>query len=124
MRSEKWEWFVQMAFITFKTLWRNESDQWSIDGDKITDENLAIVKDVLNKTGPILVQHWFYCGGRAPHHVAFDDYDDFIEYLVSNAKAGDAIDIWNLHSLLRVDNALIRAKCPAEDGAVPKSGAY
>ena len=60
----------------------------------------------------------------APHHLAFDDYDDFTEYLLANAHAGDAIDIWNLHSLLRVDNALIRAKCAAEDGTVPKGGAY
>jgi hypothetical protein len=113
-----------MASITFKTLDRNESDQWTTDGEKISEEKLATVKDVLIKTGPILVQHWFYRGGRAPHHVAFDDYDEFVEYLLSNAKAGDAIDIWNLHSLLRVDNALIRAKCAAEDGTVPKGGAY
>jgi len=111
-----------MAPITFKTLCRNLSDQWSIDGEKITDEKLAAIKDVLDKTGPTVVEHWFYRGGRAPHHVAFDEYDEFIEYLHSNAKAGDAIDIWDLHSLLRADNALIRAKCAAEDGTVPKGG--
>jgi hypothetical protein len=113
-----------MPAITFKTLCRNESDQWSIDGDKLTDENLAPLKEVLNKTGPILVKHWFYRGGRAPHKVAFDDYDEFMEYLLTNAKAGDAIDIWSLQPLLRVENALVRAKCAAEDGTVPKGGAY
>jgi hypothetical protein len=115
---------VLVASMTFKTLWRNESDQWTTDGEKISDEKLAAVKEVLIKTGPILVQHWFYRGGRAPQHVVFDQYDEFIEYLQSNAKAGDAIDIWNLELLLRVENTLIRAKCAAEDGTVPKGGAY
>jgi hypothetical protein len=114
-----------MSALTFKTVWRNESHNWLSDGEKISDAlKLATIKQVLEKTGPILVEHWFYCGGCAPDRHVFEDYDDFIEYLQQYAKAGDAIHVWDLHPLLRDDNKLVHGKCPAEDGTVPKGGAY
>jgi hypothetical protein len=114
-----------MPAITFKTVWRSEDHDWSSDGEKISDESkLAIIKRVLDETGPILVEHWFYCGGRSPDKLVFDDYDSFIEYLQQHAKAGDAIHIWDLDPLLRDDNELVHGKCPAEDGTVPRRGAY
>jgi len=114
-----------MPALTFKTVWRNEDHNWSVDGERITDEHkLEVVKQVLDKTGPILLEHWFYCGGRAPDRIVFDDYDAFIEHLQQNAKAGDAIHVWDLHPLLRDDNELFHGKCPAEDGTVPRGGAY
>ena len=114
-----------MASLTFKTVWRSEDDNWSSDGEKITDERkLAIVRQVLDNTGPILVEHWFYRGSCAPNRTVFDDYEDFIEYLQQHAKAGDAIHVWDLHPLLRDDNELVHGKCPAEDGTIPKGGAY
>jgi hypothetical protein len=103
-----------MPPLTFKTVWRNDGHNWSSDGEKITDgHKLETIRQVLEETG-----------GRAPDRLVFDDYDDFIEYLQQHAKAGDAIHIWDLHPLLRGDNELVHGKCPAEDGTVPKGGAY
>jgi hypothetical protein len=114
-----------MPSLTFKTTWRNEDHHWSPDGEKITDERkLEVIRQVLDKAGPILMEHWFYCGSRAPDRMVLDDYDAFIEYLQQHANAGDAIHIWNLHGLLRDDNELVHGKCPAADGTVPKAGAY
>ena len=115
----------QKTMITFKTTCRNESHQWSIDGEKITaPEKLEPIKKVLNSSGPVLVEHWFFFGSRSPARVVIEDYDDFIDYLKKEAHAGDAIHVWDLHPLLRDDNELVHGKCPAEDGAVPKGGAY
>jgi hypothetical protein len=114
-----------MIPLTFKTVWRNEDHDWSSEGDKISDpQKLETIKFVMETGGPVLVEHWFYCGSRAPDRLIFDDFADFIEHLRLNAKAGDAIHVWDLHSVLRDDNRLVDGKCPAEDGAVPRRGAY
>ena len=56
-----------MNLLTFKTTIRNESQQWSTEGAKITaPENLALIKKVLEDSGPILLEHWFFYGSRAP----------------------------------------------------------
>jgi hypothetical protein len=111
--------------ITFKPGSRVDADNWSIDGEKITSpEKLAAIKDVLEKHGPILVRHAFLRGGRAPSTVAFDDYDDFIAYLTENARAGDNVHVWSLWPFMRDSVPLAHGKCPADDGAVPKGGAY
>jgi hypothetical protein len=50
-----------MPSLTFKTTWRNEDHHWSPDGEKITDERkLEVIRQVLDKAGPIPVEHWFY----------------------------------------------------------------
>ena len=114
-----------MTPLRFKTVWRNEDHHWSSQGEKISaPEKLELIRQTLEKTGPILVEHWFYCGGCAPARVIFDDYEDFVEYLQQRAKAGDAIHVWDLHGLLREDNELVHGKCPAADGTVPEGGAY
>ena len=108
-----------------KTLWRNESHEWSKNGDKITEPvKLAAIRECLEKRSPIIIEHWHYCGSRAASHRAFDDYDDFVEYLNSECIAGDAIDVWEFSSLCRSDNKLTSGKCPNENNEVPKSGAY
>ncbi len=114
-----------MGLITFKTVLRNESHQWSTDGEKITaPATLEVIKKAIETTGPILVEHWFFYGSRSPHRVVVDDFDQFIDYLKKEAHAGDAIYVWDLHPLLREENELAHGKCPAEDGAVPRKGAY
>jgi hypothetical protein len=113
-----------MTQITFKTAWRSKADNWSLDGERITDErNLEKIRRVLEKA-PILVEHSFYRGSRGPDRRVFDDYANFIEYLQQNAVAGDAIYVWDLQPLLREDKAVAHGKCPAEDGTVPEGGAY
>ncbi len=114
-----------MSLLTFKTLCRAETDHWSVDGEKITSpEKLEAIKKALEKSGPVLLEHRFYRGGCAPHHAVFDDFDDLVDYLKLNAKAGDAIHVWDVWPLMRDENRVAWGKCPAEDGAVPEGGAY
>ncbi len=65
-------------------------------------------------------------GRSAYHHrtLVFDDFDNFIEYLNTKAFAGDAIHIWNFSEVCKDDNTITNGKCPAEDGRIPKKGAY
>ena len=111
--------------MTFKPGYRVEADEWICDGEKISDPaKLATIKKLLEKDGPVLVEHKFLRGARAPHSVVFDDYEDFIEYLTAEARAGDKISVWSLRPFMRDTPPLAFGKCPAEDGAVPKKGAY
>ncbi len=114
-----------MNEMTFKQGTRVDVDEWSVEGEKISSpEKLAAVKAVLAKDGPVLVEHKFLRGGRGPRIAAFDDYEEFISYLTANARAGDKISVWNLWPFMRDTAPLVYGKCPAEDGAVPKGGAY
>ena len=111
--------------MKFKPGYRVEADEWTCDGEKISDSSkLAAIKNVLEKDGPVLVEHRFLRGARAPHTVVFNDYEDFVEYLTAEARAGDNISIWSLWPFMRDTPPLAFGKCPAEDGAVPKKGAY
>ncbi len=49
-----------------------------------------------------------------PSRLVFDEYEPFCEYLEAEAIAGDALDVWAWDELW----------CPAEDGTVPRRGAY
>jgi hypothetical protein len=114
-----------MSVIKFKPGYRIEADNWSLDGEKISSpEKFDAIKAVLEKSGPVLVEHKFLRGARAPHIVAFDDYEDFISYLTENARAGDKIHVWNLRPFMRDTVPLAHGKCPDQDGAVPQKGAY
>jgi len=111
--------------ISFRPGYRVEADKWSPDGEKITSpEKLAAIKQVLEKDGPVLVEHKFLRGARAPHTAVFDDYEDFIGYLTEHARAGDKITVWNVWPFMRDTTPIVRGKCPADDGAVPEGGAY
>lgn len=114
-----------MSDLKFKAGYRVEADQWTVDGEKISEsEKLAAIKKVLEKSGPVLVEHKFLRGSRAPHSVVFDDYEELIVYLTEHARAGDKISVWDLWPFMRDTPPLARGKCPADDGAVPKGGAY
>jgi hypothetical protein len=82
------------------------------------------MKFKLEEDGPVLVQHKFLRGGCGPHTAVFDDYDELVAYLLEHARAGDAISVWSLWPFMRDTPPLAYGKCPAEDGAVPKKGAY
>jgi hypothetical protein len=111
--------------IKFKPGYRVEADQWSVEGEKISSpEKLSAIKKVLETDGPILVDHRFLRGARGPDTLVFDDYEEFISYLTGNARSGDLISVWNLWPLMRDTPPLAQGKCPADDGAVPKGGAY
>jgi hypothetical protein len=114
-----------MPEMKFKPGHRVEADRWTYDGEKISaPEKLETIKLVLEKDGPVLVEHKFLRGSRAPHTAVFDDFDEFMEYLTVNARAGDKISVWNVWPFMRDTAPLAFGKCPADDGFVPKGGAY
>jgi hypothetical protein len=114
-----------MNEIKFKPGTRTAIDEWTVDGEKISaPEKLAAIKVVVTTVGPVLVEHGFLRGARAPATLAFDDYGDLIEYLTANARAGDSISVWSLGPFMRDTAPLASGKCPDEDGAVPKGGPY
>lgn len=114
----------QEAIVRFPTRWRNPNDDWTTLGEKITDEaKLAVIRPVADGVAPVLVEHWFYRGASAPERRVFDSFDGFMEYLSAHAHAGDSIWVWSLEDLLN-QPPLSHGKCPAEDGTVPRRGAY
>jgi hypothetical protein len=102
-----------------------DSLDWSIDGRNIlTPDRLAKIKNEIENIGPVIVEHWFYFGSRAPDRLVFDDFDILIEYLHANSRPGDAIHIWSYASLCRDDNGLADGKIPDQHGRVPSGGSY
>jgi hypothetical protein len=112
--------------INFKVGNRVEADEWSADGRKITDAAcLSAMRQLLNSHGgPVLLEHRYLRGARGPDHFVFHAFEDLVEYLSENARAGDNIYVWNLESFLRDAQPLAHGKCPDADGAVPRKGAY
>ena len=102
-----------------------EQDEWSSAGPSILDpERLAKIARVLADEGPVILEHWFYRGSRAPSRLVFDDYDDFIAYLKTEARPGDAFHVWHYAELCRNDNQLAEGKFPDTSGRTPRKGAY
>ena len=114
-----------MDRIKFKPGSRVETDDWSSGGESIVDpEKLRAIRMTLETHGPIVVNHRYLRGARAPSTLTFDDYEEFIAYLTEHARAGDAISVWSLWPFMRDTPPLARGKCPDEDGAVPEGGPY
>ena len=108
----------------FTTRWRSEADGWSDTGAKISaPANLDAIRKELDR-GPLIVEHWHYRGASAPTRGVFEEYDAFISYLQEKAFAGDAFDVWSWADLCTPERRLAEGKCPADDGTVPRGGAY
>lgn len=111
--------------LKFKAGYRAETDEWTCDGERISvPEKLDVIRNALEESGPVLVQHWFLRGACSPQVSVFNDYEDFISDLTEHARAGDNISVWSLGPFMRDTPPLAQGKCPAEDGAIPKRGAY
>jgi len=83
--------------------------KWSLEGEKITSpEKLAAIKQVIEKDGPVLLEHKFLRGARGPHVAAFGDYEELMDYLVEHARAGDKITVWSLWGFMRDTAQLAR----------------
>jgi hypothetical protein len=104
---------------------RIETDEWTSDGRKIlSPENLAAIRDALENEGPIIVEHWFYYGSRAPDRFIFEDLDDFVEHVKTQSRIGDAFHVWSFFSVCKNENEIAAGKFPDADGCVPRKGAY
>jgi hypothetical protein len=111
--------------LAFKPGTRVDADEWALDGKKITEPTcLAAIHDVLKEDGPVLLEHRYLRGARAPDHIVFDDFEALTTYLSENARAGDNVYVWNLSAFIRDAQPLAYGKCPDADGAVPKKGPY
>jgi hypothetical protein len=88
-----------------------------------SSENLDKIRGVLEKAGPIIIQHWHFYGARAPDCMAFADFCAFVEYLRTEAASGDAIDVWSMSDVCKPENRLAEGKCPDHDGRTPQGGA-
>jgi hypothetical protein len=103
----------------------NDGREWSTAGRNIlSPDRLAAIRHVLENVGPVIVEHWFYYGGRSPDRLVFEDYEDLMEYLKANAQPGDALHVWEFSRVCRDDNTLANGKYPDPLGRVPKGGAY
>lgn len=103
---------------------RYEPDEWTVDGEKITDPGrLAKIREAADRGG-IVVRHWFYRGARGPDIRGFTDFEEFETYLKERAKPGDAFDVWSVSDICDFERALAKGKLPDADGCVPKRGAY
>ena len=104
---------------------RADEDEWFSEGRKIlSDENLERISRTLEDEGPIIVEHWFYRGSKSPDRLIFDDLDDFIGYVQSHARSGDAFHVWSFATVCKDENVIASGKHPDEDGRVPRKGAY
>jgi hypothetical protein len=103
----------------------DDGNDWSTDGRNILSaDRMAAVRKVLEEKGPVIVEHWFYYGYRAPDRMVFDDYEQFVTYLSTKARPGDAFHIWDFAELCRDDNSLASGKYPDTQGRAPARGAY
>jgi hypothetical protein len=102
----------------------NDKDEWGTETPSIMlPDRLATVRNVLEES-PVIVEHWFFYGGRAPDRLIFDDFEILEEYLRTKTRPGDAIHVWRYDMLCRDDNELTHGKCPDANGLTPKRGAY
>jgi hypothetical protein len=109
---------------TFHTRWRNESDAWSTEGSALTAAStLAAIRKALERSA-IIVEHGYYRGGSSPTHHVFEDWEEFEAYMDSAAHAGDYVDVWSFGEVCQSDRRIASAKCPADDGMIPKGGSY
>jgi hypothetical protein len=52
----------------------DDGNGWSAEGRNILSaERMEAVRKVLEDKGPVIVEHWFYHGSRAPDRIVFDD---------------------------------------------------
>ena len=88
--------------IVFKVGCRVEAHKGSLGGEKITSpEKLAAIKQVLEKDGPVVLEHKLFRGARSPHVAVFGDYEELMDYLGEHARGGDKIRVWSLWPCMR-----------------------
>jgi len=102
----------------------DDPDKWVSHGQKITAQGkLEAIRQCM-ENGPIILEHRFYRGARAPARIVFDEFEVFAKYLENQANPGDAFYIWDYTVLCRDDNAIAYGKYPDKNDRVPEGGAY
>lgn len=110
---------------TFGTNMKTDKIIWSGKGSIInSDENLAMLKNVIETSGPVIIEHWHFCGACSPDWLVFSDYEELHTYLSQQTKPGDAIDAWDASTICKPNKRITEGKISNKDGLVPKGGAY
>ena len=104
-------------------VWIVESDEWGSGASILAADTLERLRAALSET-PLVIEHWFYRGGRGPEHLVIDDYDVLLAYLGRGWNPGDAFHVWRFDRVCRTDNELVRGKLPDDRGRVPARGPY
>lgn len=86
-------------------------------------ELLARIRSVLEQQ-PIILEHRLYRASSAPLRLIFEEYEDFLNHLKSQARHGDHILVWGYSDLCRDDNMLVNGKYPDDAGQIPSGGAF
>lgn len=102
----------------------NEDDDWSKDGVNISSLDILAKVQTILEQGPVILEHWFYRGSRAPSRLIFDEYEDFLNYLTSEARPGDQFLAWDYAALCKDDNTVVSAKYPDASGRTRRRGPY
>jgi hypothetical protein len=90
----------------------------------MSPDRLAAVENVLENVGPVILEHWHYCGSRPPDRIVFDGFEGFLRYLQEKCIPGDALHVWNYAEVCRDDNSLVNGKYPDDQGRTPLGGSY
>jgi hypothetical protein len=110
--------WINLLFMS----WIVEADGWGEGPNVLSDTMLETIERALDET-PLIVEHRFYRGSRAPDRRIFDGFEDLKAYLVASTAPGDSIWLWRYDRMCRGDNALATGKIPDERGRVPRGGA-
>lgn len=102
---------------------RSDLDDWAPGTHVLNPQRISSLKAVLEST-PVILEHWFYRGSRAPARLIFDDYDDLHGYVATRTTPGDSLWVWRWDSACRDDNSILTGKVPNANGVAPKRGAY
>lgn len=100
-------------------------DEWISDGPRITERDvLDRLRRVLEGEGPLIVEHRFYRGARAPHRFVCDSADELESYLAQSARPGDGFLFWSFEARCTTETAVTAGKVPDVEGRTPRGGAY
>jgi hypothetical protein len=112
------------AYLKSQGVLMTATDEWTKAGVSIlATESLEKIRRVLDEQ-PIIVEHRFFRSSSSPSRLIFDEYEDFFDYVKSQARAGDHFLIWAYSELCRNDNSVAHGKYPDGLGRVPLGGAY
>jgi hypothetical protein len=96
-------------------------DNWyKNESETLSEEQLRNIEQYLNTKGYIVVLHKHFCGARGATPSAYEDFDDFREYINKKVKPGDIITVWPFPE----GETILSAKIPDDKGLIPKIGAY
>lgn len=101
------------------------TEQWSADGNRVTDASfLARLGRLIEDVSPLIVEHRFYRGSRAPHRFICDEMAVLVAYIEVEARPGDSFHFWCFETCCVTENVVANGKVPDRDGRMPMGGPY